>query len=120
MITDKLDAFGIHLKKHVMTTDGASVIKKLSQKSSIFQKMYHSHGIPLAMVYTLYQWPHNLPTDGNEDENEEDEIYKEKKIEESDNEVGSDDDSIGEWVEEQSVNADVQLADNIAELIKKI
>lgn len=109
------------MKKHVvgMTTDGTSVMKKLGQKSGIFQQLCHPHGSHGATIDVLYKQSHNQSSDG-EDENEEDDIYEEEKIKDSNAENEGDDDCICDWVEDQSVDADVQLADDIAELIRNI
>lgn len=68
----------------------------------------------LSAFDVLYKWLRNLSAVGDEDEYDEDKIYEEK-IQESNEDEGNN--SIGEWVDDQYVDAEVQLGDNIVELI---
>jgi len=57
LIKERLNNFGLDLETHIigMTTDGASVMRKVGKLMSCYQQLCYAHGIQLAVVDILYK-----------------------------------------------------------------
>ncbi len=119
LIIEKLGQFGLDLKKHIvaLTTDGASVMKKLGRQSGILHQLCHSHGIHLAVVDVLYKKLED--ENNNEYEHGEDDVA-EADQEDSDDDDNSDDEDQDQFLELAAHGNATPLSDDVSVLIKKV
>ncbi|CAH0551103.1 unnamed protein product [Brassicogethes aeneus] len=79
ILKTKLTEFGLILEKDIIniTTDGASVMKKLGRLISLSHQLCYAHGVQLGIIDTIYKKQTDVEKPVIESENEEngDEIY---------------------------------------------
>lgn len=85
ILNTKLTEFGLILEKDIVniTTDGASVMKKLGRLITPLHQLCYAHGIQLGIIDTIYKRPTNVDEQPEiESENEENDVEISDEIDE--------------------------------------
>lgn len=120
LIKERLNNFGLDLETHIigMTTDGASVMRKVGKLIPCYQQLCYAHGIQLAVVDILYKNNTNKGHEICSSQNEE-------VISSVDSDEDNNDDYNDETNEEQGLTVTVdqppvELISDYNDLINKV
>ena len=120
ILKTKLTEFGLILEKDIIniTTDGASVMKKLGRLISPSHQLCYAHGVQLGIIDTIYQKQTDVEEPVIESDNEENDVEMSYEMDEISS-TGSEDDGFHCSIHRIEVDLNAEYA-GIIEKVRKL